>query len=229
MPHDMPLSIKLFKFIPNPDDTTLSSALDYSLSLDISTSCELINREFPRVGEWLIMSRISINISKTKYMIFHPRQKDISYVTLELILNWDKIETVDNFNFLDVVIDKHISWKYHTEMLSNKISMYCGVLSRTMYFSMVHSHLNYGLFAWGFDSKRIIKLQKRCVRKIKMSTYNAHTRKPLMKQLNILSVPDMLLLNSMKFYYKYKLNEVLDYFTSFNLHTQGSTHDHNAR
>ena len=50
-----------------------------------------------------------------------------------------------------------------------------------------------------------------------------------MKQLNILSVPDMLLLNSMKFYYKYKRNEVPDYFTSFNLHTQSSSHDYNPR
>ena len=172
-------------------------------------------------------------------MIFHPRQKDISHVTLEPTLDGDKIERVDNFNFLGVVIDKHISWKYHTEMLSNKISKYCGVLSRlknylplpilrTIYISMVHSHLNNGLFAWGFDSNRIIKLQKRCVRIIRRSTYNAHTQ-PLMKQLNILSVPDMLFLNSMKFYYKYKRNEVPDYFTSFNLHTQGSTHDYNTR
>ena len=50
-----------------------------------------------------------------------------------------------------------------------------------------------------------------------------------MKQLNILNVPDMLLLNSMKFYYKYKRNELPDYFISFNLHTQGSTHDYNTR
>ena len=49
-----------------------------------------------------------------------------------------------------------------------------------------------------------------------------------MKQINILSVPDMLLLNSMKFYYKYKCSEVPDYFTSFNLHTQGSSHDYNT-
>ena len=208
--NDMPFSSKLFKFILYADDTTLFSALDYSPSLDISTSCELINRELSRVGDWLIINRHSINISKAKYMIFHPRQKDISHVTLEPTLNGDKIERVDDFNFIGVVIDKHISWKYHTEMLSNKISKYCGVFSRlknyiplfilrTMYFSMVHSHLNYGLFAWGFDSKRIIKLQKRCVRIITRSTYNAHTQ-PLMKQLNILSVPDMLLLNSMKFY-----------------------------
>ena len=34
-----------------------------------------------------------------------------------------------------------------------------------------------------------------------------HTQ-PLMEQLNILSAPDMLFLDSMKFYYKYKRNEV---------------------
>ena len=42
--NDMPLCSKLFRFILYGDDITLSSALDYSLSLDISTSCELINR-----------------------------------------------------------------------------------------------------------------------------------------------------------------------------------------
>ena len=103
--NDMPLSSKLFKFILYVDDTTLFSALDYSLSLDISTSCELINRELPRVGEWLIINRLSINIPKTKYMIVHPRQKDISHVALEPARNRDKIERVDNFNILGVVID----------------------------------------------------------------------------------------------------------------------------
>ena len=107
--NDTPLSSKLFKFILYADDTTLFSTLDCSLSLDISTSCELIDRELSRVGKWLIIYRLSINISKTKYMIFHPRQKDIIHVTLKPTLNGDKIERVDNFNFLEVVIDMHIS------------------------------------------------------------------------------------------------------------------------
>ena len=63
---------------------------------------------------------------------------------------------------------------------------------------------------------------------ITKSKYKAHTQ-PLMKQLNILSVRDMQLSNSMKFYYKYKHKEVTDYFASFTLHTQGLTHDHNTR
>ena len=152
--NDMPQASSIFKFILYADDTTLFSPLDYSLSLDIPASSELINRELSRVGEWLIINRLSINIiKKTKYMLFHPKQKDVSHITLEPTLNGEKIEQVDSFNFLGVVIDKHIAWKYHTEMLSNKISKYCGVLSRlknylplfilrTWYFSMVHSHKN---------------------------------------------------------------------------------------
>ena len=211
--NDMRRASSLFKFILYADDTTLFSALDYSPSLDILAYSELINRELSRVGEWLIINRLSINITKTKYMLFHPRQMDVSHMRLEPTLNGEKLEQVDSYHFLGVVIDKHISWKY-TEMLSNKISKYCGVLSRlknylplfilrTLYFSMVHSHLRYSLLTWGFDSNRIVKLQKRCVRIITRSKYNAHTQL-LMKQLNILSVPDMLLLNSMKLYYKYK-------------------------
>ena len=50
-----------------------------------------------------------------------------------------------------------------------------------------------------------------------------HTQ-PLMEQLDIFSVPDMLLWHSMKFYYKYKRNEVPHCFA-----TQGSTHHYNTR
>ena len=33
----------------------------------------------------------------------------------------------------------------------------------------------------------------------------------------------------MKFYYKFKRNEMPEYFASFNLHTQGSSHDYSTR
>ena len=88
--NDMPQASSIFKFILYADDTTLFSALDYSLSLDIPASSELINKELARVGEWLIINRLSINITKTKYMLFHPKQKDVSHMTLEPTLNGEK-------------------------------------------------------------------------------------------------------------------------------------------
>ena len=91
--NDMPQAGSLFKFILYADDTTLLSALNYSLSLDIPASSERINRELSRVGEWLIINRLSINITKTKYMLFQPRQKDVSHMTLEPTLNGEKNRT----------------------------------------------------------------------------------------------------------------------------------------
>ena len=90
---DMPQASSLFKIFLYADDTTLFSALDYSLSLDIPASSELINRELSRVGEWIIINSLSINITKTKYMLFNPRQKDVSHVTLEPTLIREKNRT----------------------------------------------------------------------------------------------------------------------------------------
>lgn len=237
--NDIPSSSKLFKYVLYADDTTLFSTIEYAIPMSNAASTQSINNELDKVSEWLITNRLSLNVSKTKYILFHPRQKDISNIIPELFINGDKIERVETFKFLGVIIDSNLSWKYHIEMLSNKISKYCGILAklkhylpsfilRTLYYSMINSQLNYGLLVWGYDSNRIFKLQKRSIRLVTRSRYNAHTQ-PLMKQLKILSLPDMLLLKSMKFYYKYKHEEVPKYFISFNLTTQGANHDHDTR
>ena len=165
----MPQDSKLFKSILYAVDTTLFSALDCSLSLDISASSELVHRELSCVGEWLVINRLSINISKTKYMLFHPRRKE-------------------SFNILGVLTNKYMSWKYNTKMTSNKILKCCGMLSRlknylpllvvrTLYISMEHSHLSYNLLTWGFNGNRTVKLQNLCVRIIITRVkYNAHTQ-----------------------------------------------------
>ena len=161
------------------------------------------------------MSRIFQSNSRIKntYILFHgvyPTSK-MEVITFFLAFcikgsglscntrTWDQIERADSFNFLVIVIDKHILKCYLTKSQiivgAIQLKKYLPLLIlRTMYFSKVRSHLNYGLLALGFDSYLIIKLQKRCVIMITRSKYNAQTQ-PLMKQFNILSVPDMLLLN----------------------------------
>ena len=237
--NDIPSSSSYFEFILYADDTTLFSTIKYSISMNDPNPFQLINEELHKVGEWLSSNRLSLNVKKTKFMLFHTYQKNIDHLTPNIFLNGDTIEQVDTFNFLGIILDKHMSWKSHIEMLANKISKYCGILTRlknylplfvlrTLYFSMVNSHLNYGLLAWGYDCNRLIKLQKRSIRTITKSRYNAHT-KPLLKGLEILSLPDMLLLNALKFYYKYERKEVPIYFYTFDIKTQGSVHDHDTR
>ncbi len=49
---------------------------------------------------------------------------------------------------------------------------------------MIVSHINYCILAWGYEYSRIFKLQKKTIRIISISKYNAHSE-PLFKQLNL--------------------------------------------
>ena len=232
--NDISLVSNHFDFILYADDTTLLSLIEYSIGTNDNNPFEIINDELQKVSDWLSSNRLSLNVKKTKNMLFHIHQKNIDYLRANINLNGDAIERVDVFNFLGVILDTHMSWKAHTEMLSNNISKYCGIMTRlknylplyvlrTLYFSMLN-YLNYGLLVWGYECDRLIKIQKRGIRIINRSKYNAHT-KPLLKGLGILNLPDMVFLSFMKFYYKYKRKKVPSYFYSFRIVTQGSNHN----
>ena len=49
---------------------------------------------------------------------------------------------------------------------------------RTLYYSMIYPHLNYGLLVLGAQCSRIVKLQKCAIRTITRSKYNAYTVYP---------------------------------------------------
>ena len=70
-----------FKFIMYADDTTLLSNLT-SFGNNIKTKESLINAELSNVIECLNINKLSLNKSKSKYMIFHVPNKDIQYLTL---------------------------------------------------------------------------------------------------------------------------------------------------
>ena len=85
---------------------------------------------------------------------------------------------------------------------------------KLIYNALFLSHLNYGITAWGFHScSRFIKLQKRAVRIISNSKYNAHTS-ILFKQLGLLKLTDLFNLSCIKFYYKFKNNSLPNYFVN---------------
>ena len=220
--NDLPQCSSLFDFVLNADDTTVFSSIEYAFTEQSIDQNDEINDELQQVGVWLAVNRLVLNVEKTKYMVFHPYQKDISSLNAELFINGEHVERVNNFNFLGILIDEHLNWKAHKEMVANKIYTYCGVLNRiknvlplhilrTVYHSMIYPHINYGLLVWGYECNRITKIQKRAIRVITCSKYNAHTE-PLLKALEILRVSDVLHLNAMQFYYQYARKQLPPFF-----------------
>ena len=43
---------------------------------DIGLVSILINSEPDKIADWLAMNKLSLNVQKTKFMIFHNRQKN---------------------------------------------------------------------------------------------------------------------------------------------------------
>ena len=228
-----------FKFILFADDTNLFTTIEYFIPIQDSNVSVLLNNELSKIHLWLSVNKLTLNIEKTKFMVFHPYRKDISKLIPSLIINGIELERVDHIKCLGVILDENMSWKPHLDMLANKISKYTRILNklkhylpiytlRTLYFSMINSNLNYGILVWGFSCQRLIKQQKKAIRIISRSKYNAHTG-PIFKTLDILTLDDLFNLNALKFYYKYIRNTLPPYFYSFNIVTQGSIHEHMTR
>ena len=83
-----------------------------------------------------------------------------------------------------------------------------------IYNSLVLPHFYFSILAWGFESERLIKLQKKAIRTIHRAKYNAHT-KPLMKESNLLDLKDIFDIQCTKFYYKFKHGTIPSYFEKF--------------
>ena len=237
--NDLPSVSNTFKFILFADDTNLFTTIEYFIPIQHSNVSVLLNNKLSKIHLWLSVNKLTLNIEKTKFMVFHPYQKDISKLIPSLIINGIELERVDHIKCLGVILDENMSWKPHLDVLANKISKYTGILDklkhylpiytlRTLYFSMINSNLNYGILVWGFSCQRLIKLQKKAIRIISRSKYNAHTG-PIFKTLDILTLDDLFNLNALKFYYKYIRDTLPPYFYSFNIVTQGSIHEHMTR
>ena len=236
--NDIVSASNVFKLIIYADDTNLNTSIEliseYHPNIDINV---ILNKELSLISDWLKCNKLSLNVTKTKYMIFHEPQKKIP--KLKLIKNDTIIEQVSNFDLFRLTINEHLNWKPHIDKISNKISRSIGILNRHKHFipiqsklhiysSLILSYLNYGILVWGYECDRIMKLQKKAVRIISLSKYNAHTE-PIFKHLKLLKVMDILKLQELTIYYKYKHRILPSYLLNLPFSPNIDIHDYNTR
>ena len=232
--NDIVFSSNVFKFIMYADDTTLFTTTN---AFNKHQLAEGINSELAKVNEWLIVNKLSLNVSKTKAMVFHMAQKKINLPRLQMAET--NIDFVDNFNFLGIVINKHLNWNSHISKIAVKISKTIGILNKlkhvlpphilkNIYLSLIQCHLNYGILAWGHETKRIFQLQKKAVRTITASNYIAHTD-PIFINLDLLKVSDIYKLQQIKFYYKSINSQLPSYFHNMTYQTNFQRHGRHTR
>ena len=185
-------------------------------SLFLSGTTTRANKEMVNVFAWLCANKLSLNISKSKYMIFYKRFLKCPS-TIDLSINNNSIDRVHEFKILGCLIDENLNWSKHTTYISTKIAKNIGMLYklrknlnintlRNLYCALIHPYLNNGLSVWGSATTNhltpVFNLQKRAaIRAITFSRYRDHSA-PLFKLLTILPLEKLYLYNIALVMYK---------------------------
>ena len=122
----------------------------------------VMNNELSKLSEWMNANKLSLNVKKTKYMLFCIKNSPIEGGNI--LLNGEIIDKVNHFKFLGVIIDSHLSWMDHVQHIRKKISKWIGILYKTkdylksdtlltLYYSFVYPYLIYCIEVWGATTK----------------------------------------------------------------------------
>lgn len=173
--NDISVTSKILKFHLFADDTNILYANKSLKSIET-----VVNAELKKLHEWLIVNKLTLNIKKSNFIIFsHSRKKSSHQVNLKI--DGVHLERKEYVKYLGILLDCHLTWKPHIDLISDKISKTIGLISKlrhfvptstllTIYRSLIQPYLTYGLCAWGqaYEShlKKILLLQKKALRLI---------------------------------------------------------------
>ena len=115
--NDIPNCTKQFNFILYADDTTLSNTIQIPSLSPID-----LNEELTKVYDWLAVNKLSLNVRKNKYVIFHAMNKRIQDTVPNLEIDGIPLERVQNLNFLGLLLNENMSWKPHIDLLANRLA-----------------------------------------------------------------------------------------------------------
>ena len=181
------------------DDTSVSDA---SGSLDEIQN--VINSELKNLNSWLIANRLSLNITKTEFVVIgSPQRMNATQNDIAVRIHDREINRVE-IKSLGMHIDRHLSWSEHIHKISKKISSTIGTLKRArpfiscktavqVYTALIQPHFDYCCSVWdelgGTLVTKLRKLQNRAARVITRCSYDAHAGTLLtLLQLDNLSI-----------------------------------------
>ena len=207
--NDFPDCTNFFKFTLFADDSSLLCDFKNDCSTNIH---QQVNSELKKVYNWLQSNKIKINIDKSKFMIFNYRgQTSIP----PLDFGSGQFMETETIKFLGIIFDKKLRFSEHITMIKSKISRTTGLLFKlnhylptnvlqTIYQSLVHPYLTYGIEAWHSAPQYLINklfvIQKKAIRAISNLNYNDHTNIHF-KNLKILKLQDVFKENIMVFFF----------------------------
>ena len=140
---------------------------------------DTIQQELSRLYVLLLANKLSLNLSKTHFMIFH-RARHKQY-NIHIEINKVPIEQGKHTQFLGVIFDDRLEWSNHITYINTKIAkgvgIICGAKNTSalinLYNAFVFPYLMYCVEIWGnalsIHIQSLVKSQNKIVRIITSS------------------------------------------------------------
>uniref|UniRef100_A0A3Q3ITX2 Reverse transcriptase domain-containing protein n=1 Tax=Monopterus albus TaxID=43700 RepID=A0A3Q3ITX2_MONAL len=202
----------LVKVVLFADDTTI-----WASGENLQQLSGRVSQELEKIKKWCDSNILSLNLDKTKFMVFGNRRLDNE---LQLKSGGANIERVHEIKFLGVIVDDKFSWKSHIRYVQHKIAKNISILARVryildgkalriLYSSLILPYLEYGVENWGNTYKSSLQplyiLQKRAIRIVHKMGYRDHTNGAFI-QSKLLNFFDLVGYKTAVFMYKARNN-----------------------
>ena len=210
--NDFTNSLTAGKSIMFADDTNVFFSSD-----SYQTLYATANNELKNINNWLIANKLSLNVGKTKHVIFRTPNTKPPSTHFQLLLRNFPVDRESTIKFLGLIIHENLSWKPHMEYLLRKLRISYGVIRKAssflntrallmLYYSLIQSHLTYCICTWCNGNKTTTLELQRVANKFIRMIYNLDNRtsvKAVMQQNGILSIDQLLKLETACFMFKY--------------------------
>ena len=167
-------------------------AADTSITQSSSTINELnarLNLVASGLFAWANLNDMTLNTSKTKFILVTTRQKlhRLNDHSLDVMINGKLIEQVEHAKLLGVALDCHLTWEKHMKNICSIVNSRLSLLRRIKPFlnhhcalrffnSCIHNFFIYCSSAWGncfnYLLSRLLLLLKRAARLLLDADYS---------------------------------------------------------
>ena len=201
----------------------------------------IFNREVKKLHHWFVANKLTLNLRKTKFMLFSKlKKKKTKDKKFKININKYSIKQVSEMEYLGVILDTKLNWHSHIQYVCTKLSKAAGIIYKVrkrvpqkvlllLYHSLVATHLRYGIASWGSaKTTALAKLRKLQTKILRYMTFTPNDTdvSDQFNKLKLLVFDDMFTLEVSKFMHRYSKTTLP---SSFDEYFRTIEHHYNTR
>ena len=123
--NDLPVHLQNTTVTLFADDTALYCSSDSAHDLETK-----LNQDLGRLAQWLHRHKLTLNVSKFKFILIGSPRKLNSFKEVTLKIQEKKLDKANSYKYLGVIINETLTWSDHINLIKSKVSQRLGLLRR---------------------------------------------------------------------------------------------------